>query len=235
MKICVLPMSRSGKSSLITDEEKCKCHPVNGGQTRNHRIHPQVQRERDKQEGKLTVTNHLYQRHLSLEDYPSCKLCQFTSYQKAKFTKHGEWYLGDKMMQVGDGPEPPVSSYLQVWDNTTMLEEMLVVCPSRSLWSTGSRRGAQPAFRPLIVPVLLASAVPPYVSSAPPVTFFISFLPSSTLVLRPLQPYPRQPSPQINAGYLLSNTVARGAPAVIWRVFCEGAINQGVGTEEDRA
>lgn len=191
--------------------------------------------ERDIQEGKLTVTNHLYQRNLSLEDYPSCKLCQFTSYQKAKFTKHGEWYLGDKMMQVGDGPEPPVSSYLQVWDNTTMLEEMLVVCPSRSLWSTGSRRGAQPAFRPLIVPVLLASAVPPYVSSAPPVTFFISFLPSSTLVLRPLQPYPRQPSPQINAGYLLSKTVARGAPAVIWRVFCEGAINQGVGTEEDRA
>lgn len=117
--------------------------------------------ERNKQEGKLTVTNHLYQRHLSLEDYPSCKLCQFTSYQKAKFTKHGEWYLGDKMMQVGDGPEPPVSSYLQVWDNTTMLEEMLVVCLSRSFWSTGSRRGAQPAFRPLIVPVLLASAEPP--------------------------------------------------------------------------
>lgn len=116
-----------------------------------------------------------------------------------------------------------------------MLEEIMVVCPSRSLWSTGSRRGAHPPcfhrwphfFWP-----------PPYHR----VCLQRHLWPSSSLLsrprrwpLRPLQPYPRQPPPQINAGYFPSKNDDRGAPAVIWRDFCEGAINQGVGTEENRA
>lgn len=42
---CVLAMSRSRKSQLLAHEAKCKYHPVNGGPTRNHRIHPQVERD----------------------------------------------------------------------------------------------------------------------------------------------------------------------------------------------
>lgn len=42
---CVLSMSRSRKSQLLAHEAKCKYHPINGGPTRNRKIHPQVERE----------------------------------------------------------------------------------------------------------------------------------------------------------------------------------------------
>lgn len=111
-----------------------------------------------------------------------------------------------------------------------MLEQMVVVCPSRSLWSAGS------------CPARLSSPYGPRYCRITTVCVFIAtcdllHLFSPVLDVGLFVPYnPILGShPQINAGYLLSKTVDRGAPAVIWRVFCEGAINQGVGTEEDSA
>lgn len=116
--------------------------------------------------------------------------------------------------------------------------ETIPQCWSRWWWFV--RRGvfealgvAHPVFRPHMAPDI--AALPPCVFSSPPVTFFISSLPSSTLASSSPTTLSSAAIPQINAGYLLSKTVDRGAPAVIWRVFCEGAINQGVGTEEDSA
>lgn len=63
---------------------------------------------------KLVVTYHLYQRHMSLDEYPfTCKLCYFTAYQRTKPTKHGEWYLEHKM-RVKKEPEPPVDTFLKL-------------------------------------------------------------------------------------------------------------------------
>lgn len=42
---CVMAMSRSRKNQILPHEAKCKYHQVNGGPTRNRRIHPQVERE----------------------------------------------------------------------------------------------------------------------------------------------------------------------------------------------
>lgn len=134
---------------------------------------------------KLSVTNHVYQHHLSLEDYPfSCRLCQFTAFQRNKFVKHGKWYLEHKM-RVADGPEPPVSSYLQMRDNTAMLEElMMVLSVEESVRHWESRRRPSSLPPPDGPPVSLAApaTVPLSVPSLPPVPVFItSSLPSSSL------------------------------------------------------
>lgn len=96
---------------------------------------------------KLVVTYHLYQRHMSLDEYPfTCKLCYFTAYQRTKPTKHGEWYLEQKM-RVKKEPEPPVDTFLKL---ETMLPRWVWwwwCCPSRTHYSLGSYGKDRLAFR----------------------------------------------------------------------------------------
>jgi hypothetical protein len=72
------------------------------------------------------VTNHVYYKHLSNEEYPFyCSLCSFSAVPQAKCDKHGKWYLGHKL-KLESGLEPPMDSYMRKMDNGHILAEMMV-------------------------------------------------------------------------------------------------------------
>lgn len=103
--------------------------------------------------------------------------------------KHGIWYL-EHRMRVGDGPEPPVDSYLQVRDNTALLKEMNVVLSAEESlqhWESWKHSASVPSpDGPPSVPS--PDGYPPAVAlcgtSWLPVSEVLSFLPSRLLPLR---------------------------------------------------